>query len=101
MSHTITTHPNRKPLSLIGMEPAAHIESYDSVPWYRRQWIALFPLLFPALVVLALTGEVYAKANRTMKRHADAEVWRYTVGARAFFVVTAVAVVALVVGIRG
>ncbi len=94
MSATTNTHPHRKPFSLIGMEPVPHLESYDSVPLYRRQWLALFPPLFLALVVIAVTGDVYAKANRTMSQHADAEVWRYTVAARAFFVVTAVAVAA-------
>lgn len=59
------------------MVPAPEIESYDAVPWFRKAWFVHIPLLLPALIIAA-TGDVYAKANANMKERAnsDAEVWR-------------------------
>lgn len=71
------------------MEPAPDIESYDDVPWFRKTWPALFPLFAPVAIVVALTGDVYAKANPKMRDYSDAEVWRYNARSRAFFVVAA------------
>lgn len=79
----------KKPFSLMGMEPATHFESYDSVPWYRKQWFALFPLCAVALLVIAPAGAVYSKPTKTMKEYSEARVSRYTPSARAFFVAQA------------
>lgn len=101
MTNTIRHHATqRKPFSLIGMRPAPDLVSYDAVPWYRRQWFALFPLMLPLVVVIAVTGDVYAKANRSMRRYdADTAVWRYTATSRAFFVIVAVGIM-VQLGIR-
>jgi hypothetical protein len=67
------------------MVPAPEIESYDSVPWYRKAWFIFFPLFIPAALVIILTGDIYMKANGEMNKRADAdaEVWRSTVANRA------------------
>lgn len=99
MTDTMTPNPvknPKKPASLVGMVPATDIESYDSVPWYRKQWFALFPLFAPVLILIALTGGVYASATKSMKGYSDAQVWRYTTGSRVFFVTTAVFVIVFV-----
>jgi len=83
---TTTRRQARKPARLIGMTPAPDIESYASVPWYRRQQFALFPLFTPALIFIALTGHVYTTPTGTMRAYSDATVWRYGVVSRAFFV---------------
>ena len=82
-----------------GMEPATDIESYDAVPWFRRQWfVYLLILVFiPAMIVIALTGDVFAKANKKMKEHSEAKVWRYTSGGKTMIVVAGIILV--VVGI--
>ena len=114
--------PRKKPISLIGMEPATEIESYDAVPWFRRMWFALgplfaqallvnaliagevttsylFPVFAPVLVLIASTGEVYAKAHfKKMKEYSDADVWRFTTASRVLFVLVALAAVASFVG---
>ena len=84
----------RKPL---GMEPVTDIVSYDAVPWYRKQWFVLFPLFIPAMFVVVLTGDVFLKATRKMKEHSEANVWRYTSGAKAFFIAVGLIVVVLVI----
>ena len=52
-SSNVTT---RKPIAMAGWEPAPEIESFDTVPWFRRAWFAFFPLFVPATLVIALTG---------------------------------------------
>ena len=99
MTNTRSTTDRRdqkKPASLVGMQPATDIGSYDSVPWFRKQWFALFPLFAPALILIVLTGDVYASATKTMKGYSDADVWRYTVGSRVFFVACALLVILFV-----
>ena len=99
MTDTINTTDRRdarKPASLVGMEPVTDVESYDSVPWYRKQWFALFPLFAPALILIALTGNVYASATKTMKGYSDVDVWRYTAASRVFFIAVAVFVTVMV-----
>ena len=83
-------------VSLIGVEPVTNVESYDSVPLYRKQWFALFPLFILAIPMIASTGSVYCKANGAMKEYSEANVWRYTPVARAFFVVEALLVILFV-----
>lgn len=87
----------RKPASLFGMEPAGDVESYRALPWFRKQEFALFPLLLPATIVIALTGDVFHNASPKMKEHSDANVWRYTGVGRAVFI--GVSVVVLVVAL--
>lgn len=95
------TTQSRKPVGLIGMEPTTDYDSYDAVPWFRKQWFALFPLCAPAMVLIVLTGDVFAKPNKQMRRYSEATVWRYTAGARVFLIVCAiVAAVLLAVGLR-
>ena len=81
----------------IGMEPAIDIVSYDAVPWYRKQWFALFPLFIPAMLVVVLTGDVFLKATPKMKEHSEANVWRYTSGSKAFFIAVGLIVVVVVI----
>ena len=100
MTDTIPTtnrRDARKPASSFGMEPATDFESYDSVPWFRKQWFALFPLFAPALILIALTGGVYARATESMKGHSDADVWRYTAASRVFFIAVAVFITVMVI----
>ncbi len=61
------------------MEPTT-IGTYDEVAWFRKQWFVWVLVLFfwPPLIILAATGDLYAKANRKMKQHSDAVVWRYS-----------------------
>ncbi len=35
----------------------------------------------------ALTGDVFVRARGKMKEYSEADVWRFTVAARAFFIV--------------
>lgn len=93
------TIPTRKAMKHLGMAPAAEIESYDSVPWFRRAWFALFPLFVPALIVIALTGDVFIKATRSMKAHSEANVWRYSGVAKAAYIVANLVFVAVVINI--
>jgi len=85
-----------KPVSLVGMEPASHFESYKAVTWWRKQEFVLFPLFIPAMIVIALTGDIYCKATKKMREHSEAEVWRYTAGGKAVFVVIGLIVLAAV-----
>lgn len=84
----MTTNTLHKPASFMGMEPVDDIDSYDDVRWFRKQWFALFPLPPMAIVTIfmAFTGSIYTQATPKMKEYSDAEVWRYTAAARAFFV---------------
>lgn len=78
---------NFKSLGPFAMVPAPEIESYDAVPWFRKAWFVHVPLLLPALIIAA-TGNFYAKATEKMKERADseAEVWRSTAATRVFVV---------------
>lgn len=82
-----------KPIAFYGMEPAIDMESYDAVPWYRTIWTGIFP---PALMLVALTGDVFMKATKKMKEYSEADVWRFTLAMRALFVVVGL-IVAVVV----
>lgn len=86
-----------KPFGLAGMEPAVDIEAYDAVPWFRKKEFALFPLFVPATILIALTGDIFTRPNKPMQQHSDAQVWRYTRGSRAFFVVLGAIVMYVVV----
>jgi len=86
----------KKPASLVGMEPASHIESYKAVTWWRKQEFVLFPLFIPAMIVIALTGDIYCKATKKMRKYSEAEVWRYKTGGKAVFVVIGLIVLAVV-----
>lgn len=79
---------HRRPKVPFSMVPAPEIESYDSVPWFRKAWFVWIPLLVPALVIAA-TGDFYTKANKKMNERvdSDAEVWRSTVANRVLVVV--------------
>ncbi len=94
MTDMTATQTAKKPCSLVGLEPATDVESYGDVPWYRRQEVILFPLFLPIMIVVAVTGTIFHKANRTMSATSDAAVWRYTAAARAFFVVIGVLAIA-------
>lgn len=93
----MTTDTINKPTSLIGMEPVDGLDSYDDVPWYRKQWFALFPPFVLATIFIALTGTIYAKATPKMRQYSQAEVWRFTAAARTFFVVCGLLTTVLVV----
>ena len=78
-----------------GLEPANDIASYDDVPWFRRQWFLwlLILIFIPAMVLIALSGDVFAKANARMKDHDEAEVWRYTTNGKLLIVVSGIVIV--------
>lgn len=95
----ITHRLEKKPFRLAGLEPATGIESYGDVPWYRRQELIMFPLFVPAMIVVALTGDVFHKANKKMRATSDAPVWRYTAASRVFFAVVGLVVVATVLSL--
>lgn len=84
-------------LRLIGTRPATDVESYDDVPWYRKQEYVNFPLLLPVMIVVGLTGDVFFEATTTTRRYSDASVWRYTVAAKAFFACVNVVVLAALI----
>ena len=78
-----------------GMEPANDIASYDDVPWFRKQWFlwVLILVFIPAMIFIALSGDVFAKANKRMKEHDGAEVWRYTNNGKLLIVVSGIVLV--------
>lgn len=86
------SNTTRKPITLVGINPANDIESYNDVPWFRKQEVALFPLFLPITIFTGLTGDVFHKANPKMKDYSNAEVWRYSAASRAFFIAVSLAV---------
>lgn len=54
--------------------------SYDEVPWYRKNWFAILTFLIftPALLFIAVSGDIYYKRN--------GEVRKYSTAARVFLV---------------
>ncbi|MGI9595184.1 MAG: hypothetical protein ACR2QK_03430 [Acidimicrobiales bacterium] len=90
-----------KPLHWFSMVPAPEIQSYDDVPWYRKTWFIFFPLFIPVGIIMALTGDVYVKANQKMKErsNSEAEVWRSTIANRACIIVGQVIFVAAAVNV--
>ena len=89
--------PGRSPIfvarSLSAVVPQAS-------PWPRRvMWMMLgatgllVALVFiPAMVFIALSGDVFAKANSRMKAHDSAEVWRYTSNGKLMIVVSGIVI---------
>ena len=72
-----------------GLEPAEEIGSYSDVPWFRKQWFIIVSLLFfwPAMIAIALTGDIFAKSTKKTRKLSEANVWRYTQGGKNVLVV--------------
>lgn len=79
------THRPGKPLSWIGLVPAPEVGSFDSLPWYRKDWI-LPPIFLPVAIFVVLTGDLYSKASKRSKRYSPADAWRYTAPAKAVLI---------------
>jgi hypothetical protein len=88
----------KQPKPPSGLDPAPEIASYTDVAWYRKTWLMVLSLLFfpPVAIVVALTGEMYQKANRRMRAISAAEVWRYN--DRGRWIVVGVAAAFLLLG---
>ncbi|MEL7159075.1 MAG: hypothetical protein AAFN30_21125, partial [Actinomycetota bacterium] len=73
-------------------EPASEYQSYDEVPWYRKQWfiVVTFLIFIPALLIIVLSGDVYQKSRgRLAAASPDTEVWKYTSRGKTMLVVAA------------
>ena len=83
----------KRPKPPSGLDPAPEIASYADVVWYRKTWLMVLSLVFlpPVAIVVALTGDVYQKANRRMRANSAAEVWRYNDRGRWIIVIVAAA----------
>ncbi len=50
--------------------------TYAEVPWYRRNWFVwgsfLFVLLWPVLVIVLVTGDVYYKKDNQVLQYSSA-----------------------------
>jgi hypothetical protein len=50
--------------------------SYSEVPWYRRNWFVILSFilwpLWPALILVLVTGDVYSKTKEAPKRYSSA-----------------------------
>ena len=66
---------------------------YEDVKWYRKRWFLVLTMLFfvPATILIAATGEVYAKR--------DGEVYKYSQGQKNNLIIFA-ALLMLIFGVR-
>ena len=50
--------------------------SYDQVPWYRKNWFVIalyfFPLFFPVILVVLITGNIYYEKKGQLKTYSKA-----------------------------
>lgn len=46
---------------------------YNQIPWYRRRWALLITMLLflPLTILIALTGDIYAKKDGNVYRFKD------------------------------
>ncbi|AFN78771.1 hypothetical protein PSJM300_13545 [Stutzerimonas stutzeri DSM 10701] len=63
--------------------------SYEAVPIYRKRWFVLLTLLLclPVTIIIALTGDVYAKKDGTVYKFKDGALLHLAFMAMTFLIV--------------
>jgi len=63
--------------------------SYETVPIYRKRWFVLLTLLLclPVTIIIALTGDVYAKKNGIVYKFKDGALLHLAFMAMTFLIV--------------
>lgn len=63
--------------------------SYETVPIYRKRWFVLLTMLFclPVTILIALTGDVYAKKDATVYKFKDGALLHLAFTAMVFLIV--------------
>ncbi len=63
--------------------------SYETVPIYRKRWFVLLTLLLclPVTIIIALTGDVYAKKDGTVYKFKDGALLHLAFMAMTFLIV--------------